>query len=320
MIIKKYKNLLISDFMKKSMQNLLLKNKEKISKEVAERIFQIDEVEIAELIKEIGNHEIDYIPTREIKENLATKYIGKNIYSFHEVESTNNVAKFLAEFGSPEGTIVLSETQTKGRGRRGNEWESPRGGIWLSIILKPNIEPPKASIITLATGVAVAKILRKMKIDAKIKWPNDILINNKKVCGILTEANAKSNTIDYVIVGVGIDTQVDINSLDENIQEKTTSINKETSEEIEDPQIVAKFLNEFEEIYNLFKDKNFDKILYEWKQMNQTIGSYVEVKQPFGEVFKGTAIGIDKQGALMLELENGELKKIISGECIIHKD
>jgi len=315
---KKYKSLFISDFMKKSMQNLLLKNKEKISKEVAEKIFQIDEVEIAEFIKEIGNHEIEYIPIKKIRQNLATKYIGKNIYSFHEVESTNSIAKFLAENGSPEGTIILAETQTKGRGRSGKKWESPTGGIWLSIILKDNIEPSKASIITLATGVAVAKILRKMNIDAKIKWPNDILINNKKVCGILTEANAKSNAVYYVIVGVGIDTKIDIGTLADDIQEKTTSLNKETSEEIKEPSIVANFLNEFEEIYNLFKDEKFDEILYDWKQMNQTIGSYVEVKQPFGEVYRGRAVGIDNQGVLILELENGELKEIISGECILH--
>ena len=317
---KKYKSLFISDFMKKSMQNLLLKNKEKISKEVAEKIFQIDEVEIAEFIKEIGNHEIEYIPIKKIRQNLATKYIGKNIYSFHEVESTNGVARFLAEYGAPEGTVVLSEIQTKGKGRSGKKWESPVGGIWLSIVLKPDIDPSKASIITLATGVAVAKTLKKMNIDARIKWPNDILINNKKVCGILTEANAKFNAVDYVIVGVGIDTKLDINILADDLREGTTSLNKETDGEIKESEIIAKFLNEFEEIYNLFKDEKFDEILYDWRRMAQTIGRYVEIKQPLGKVYRGTAVGINNQGALILELGNGELKKIISGECILGKD
>ena len=306
--------------MKKSMQELISKNKEKISEEAAKGIFQIDEAEIAEFLKEIGNYEIDYIPSGKIKENLNTKYIGKEIYSFHEVESTNSVAKFLARFGSPEGTVVLSEIQTKGKGRSGKKWESPVGGIWLSIILKPDIDPSKASIITLATGVAVAKTLRGMNIDARIKWPNDILINKKKVCGILTEANAKFNTVDYVIVGVGIDTKLDTNILADDLREKTTSIIKETKIEIKESEIIANFLNEFEEVYELFKDEKFDEILYDWRRMTQTIGKYVEIKQPLGKVYRGTAVGINNQGALILELGNGELKKIISGECILGKN
>lgn len=306
--------------MKKSMQELLSKNREKISEEAAEGIFQIDEAKISEFIKEVGNYEIDYIPSGKIRENLNTKYIGNDIYSFKEVESTNSVAKFLSRFGSKEGTIILSEIQTKGKGRRGKKWESPTGGIWLSIILKPDIEPSKAPIITLATGVAVAKTLRGMNIDARIKWPNDILINHKKVCGILTEANAKFSTVDYVIVGVGIDTRVNTDILADDLREKTTSIDNETPEEIEEYEIIANFLNEFEEIYELFKAGEFDEILYDWRRMSQTIGSFVEIKQPLGKVLRGTAVGINNQGALILELENGDLKKIISGECIIRED
>jgi len=306
--------------MKKSMQELISKNKEKISEQAAEGIFQIDEAEIAGFLKEIGNYEIDYIPTGKIKENLDTKYIGKEIYTFHEVESTNSVAKFLAGYEAPEGTVVISEIQTKGKGRRGKKWESPVGGIWLSIILKPDIDPSKAPIITLATGVAVAKTLREMNIDARIKWPNDILINNKKVCGILTEANAKFNTVDHVIVGVGIDTKLDTDILADDLREGTTSLSKETDKEIKESKIIAKFLNEFEKIYNLFKDEKFDEILYEWRTMAQTIGNYVEIKQPLGKVYRGVAVGINNQGALILELGNGELKKIISGECILRKN
>ena len=305
--------------MKKSMQELLSKNKEKMSEEAAEGIFQIDEAEIAEFLKEIGNNEIDYIPSGKIKENLETKYIGKDIYSFHEVESTNGVAKFLANQGAPEGTAVLSETQTKGRGRSGKKWESPVGGIWLSLILRPDIDPSKASIITLATGVAVAKTLIGMGIDARIKWPNDILINGKKVAGILTEANARFNAVDYVIVGVGIDTKVDTDILAHDLGEITTSISQETEREIIESKIVAKFLNEFEEIYDLFKDEKFNDILYDWRRMAQTIGRYVEIQQPLGKVYRGIAVGINNQGALILELSNGELKKVISGECIQSK-
>lgn len=306
--------------MKKSMQKLLSKNKEKISQEAASGIFQIDEAEIAGFIKEIGNYDIDYIPSKEIKNGLTTEYIGREIYTFHEVESTNSVAKFLVKFGVPEGSIVISEIQTKGKGIRGKKWESPAGGIWLSIILKPMIEPSKAPLITLATGVTVAKTLRRINIDARIKWPNDILINNKKVCGILTETNAKFNSVDYVIVGVGIDSKLDINILADDLREGTTSLENETQAEIKEAGIISNFLNEFEEIYNLFKEKKFDKILYDWRRLSQTVGSYVEIKQPLGKVLCGTAVGINNQGALILELDNGELKKVISGECILRED
>ncbi|BBL61636.1 biotin--[acetyl-CoA-carboxylase] ligase [Methanobrevibacter arboriphilus] len=306
--------------MKKSMQELLSKNKEKISKESAEKILRIDEAEIAEFLREIGSQEIEYIPSGMIKKGLTTEYIGKKIYSFNEVESTNSVAKFLAKQGSPEGTVIISETQTKGKGRRGKKWESPSGGIWLSIILKPDIDPSKAPLITLATGVAVARTLRGMNIDARIKWPNDILINNKKVCGILTEANAKFNTVEYVIVGVGIDTNLNVDVLTEDVKKRATSLSVEAKIEISESETVSNFLNEFEEIYDLFKLEQFDEILYDWRKMSQTIGSYVEIKQPLGKVLKGTAVGINNQGALILELNNGELKKVISGECTLKEN
>lgn len=306
--------------MKKSMLELLSKNMEKVSGKDIEKISQISDEELVEFIKEIGNQEVDFIPAGKIEKGLKTKYIGKHIYSFHEVDSTNTVAKFLAENGEEEGTVIISESQTKGKGRRGRTWESPVGGIWLSIILKPSIDPSKAPLITLATGVAVAKTLREMNIDARIKWPNDILINNKKVCGILTEANAHFNTTDYVIVGVGIDSDLDVDRLNDTIKESTTTISDESKQKIAESTITAIFLNEFEKVYDTFKEEKFDEIMYDWRRMSHTMGSYVEIKQPLGKNIQGTAVGINNQGALILELNNGELKKVISGECILKDD
>jgi len=297
------------------MQELISKNKAKLSRKVS----QIDEAELAELLKEIGSYNIEHIPIDEIKKGLNTEYIGREIYSYHEVESTNNVAKFLARFGPFEGTIVISEIQTKGKGRGGKKWESPKGGIWLSIILKPEIDHLKAPLLTLATGIAIAKTIRRMNIDAKIKWPNDILINNKKVCGILTEASSKQNTFDYIIVGVGIDSNLNINNLEETLRKITTSLSNETQEEIKEPKIIANFLNEFEKIYNSFKEENFDEILNEWRRMSDTIGSYVKIKQAHIKVIEGLAVGINNQGELILKLDNGELKTILSGECSLKK-
>lgn len=306
--------------MKKKMVKILSKNKKKNSEESFDELSKITENEIAEAIKDIGSKVTEYIDTEKIKSDLKTEYIGKEIYCFHEVDSTNTVAKFLAESGSKEGTVVISEVQTKGRGRHGRKWESPTGGAWLSIVLRPDITPSKAALITLSTGVAVTKTLRKIGVNAKIKWPNDILINNKKVSGILTETNTKFNSVDYVIIGVGIDSNLNIERLPEKLQEGSTSLKNELDAKITETDLISSFLNELEIIYDLFKKEKFDEILSDWRNMSQTIGSYVEIKQAFGKVFNGYAVGINKKGALILELDNGELKKVISGECIIKND
>jgi BirA family biotin operon repressor/biotin-[acetyl-CoA-carboxylase] ligase len=147
----------------------------------------------------------------EVKKGLKTKFMGKDIHYFKEVDSTNDVAKYLAENGAEEGTVVVAEIQNRGKGRRGKTWISPPGGVWMSIILRPDIPTSKAPQLTLVTGVAVAETLKKeLKLDVGIKWPNDILIGNKKVCGILTEVNASVNKVNYVIVGIGIDMNVDV--------------------------------------------------------------------------------------------------------------
>ena len=143
----------------------------------AEKIESINEETIAKSIKELGFNQTENITQEKIEENLDTDVLGKEIYCFRKVLSTNNIAKFLANHGSTEGTVVISEIQTKARGRSGTKWESPEGGIWMSIILRPNLEPAKASLITLAAGVAIAKTMRNRGIDAKIKWPNDVVVS-----------------------------------------------------------------------------------------------------------------------------------------------
>ncbi|KZX10717.1 biotin--[acetyl-CoA-carboxylase] ligase [Methanobrevibacter filiformis] len=300
--------------MNKDMLEILSKHEDKVTK-YADSISDIDEKEVALIIKEIGN--IHTIKDSNIKDCLKTETIGKEIFYFKEVNSTNSVAKFLAKNGTDDGAVVLSEVQLNGKGRRGKKWESPSGGVWLSIILKPKISPSKASLITLATGVVVAKTLKAMGVDAKIKWPNDILINNKKVCGILTEAHANYKSVDYVIVGIGIDTNLNLDILPPIIKEGTTSLKKELKKDIDDNEIIYTFLNEFELMYEKFQKEKFEDILNEWRLLTQTIGSYVEIKQPFGKILKGHAVGITNSGALIIESENGELTKVISGECAI---
>jgi BirA family biotin operon repressor/biotin-[acetyl-CoA-carboxylase] ligase len=253
----------------------------------------------------------------EIKKELKTNYIGHKIHYFSKIDSTNIAAKKLAEDGAQEGTIVIAETQTRGRGRRGKKWISPAGGIWMSIILRPKISPAEAPQLTLMTGVAVAKTIKnKFDLDVGIKWPNDILIGSQKVCGILTEANAKFNTLDYVVIGIGIDANVATESFPSDIRINATSLKKELGEKINGSELIQDFLKIFEDNYDALKKGQFPEILVEWRKLSKTIGSYVEVHKQGGKIVKGEAIGINKDGALILELDNGTLRKVISGECL----
>lgn len=238
--------------------------------------------------------------------------IGKDIQYFKEIESTNVIAREIA--GSvEEGTVVIAESQTGGRGRMGRKWISPEGGIWLSIILKPRIQPLHAPRITLLAGVSVAKTIRSYGLPAKIKWPNDVLINGKKVCGILTEIGAEVDQIDYIVVGIGIDANVDTEAFPEEFRESSTSLKKELGHEINRAEFLQELLHEFEALYLTFQ-KDFSPILEEWRNMSATIGEWVKITTQTRIIY-GAAIGVDNEGALILETEEGRLEKIVAGNC-----
>ncbi len=265
-------------------------------------------------------YRLSKIPNRllpyELQRDLPTRYIGREIHYYLEVDSTNEVAKRFAKDGAPEGTIVIAESQHSGRGRRGKKWLSPSGGVWMTIILRPDILPPKAPQLTLVTGVAVAETLKQeCSLDVGIKWPNDILIGEKKVCGILTEAKTSPKGLEYVVVGVGIDLNVDVNAFPPELREGATSLKQELEKEIYSVELVQSFLENFEKLYNDFKNGKFPEILMEWRKHSKTIGAKVEVHKR-GKVVRGQAVGITNEGILILEMDDGRLEKIISGECI----
>ena len=251
----------------------------------------------------------------KLKDKLNTRYIGKEIHYFREVDSTNEVAKKLAREGAPEGTIIIAESQSRGKGRRGKKWISPLGGAWLSIILRPNTLPINAPQLTFIAGVAAAQTIKdEYGLDAGIKWPNDVLIDNKKVCGVLTEISTEINTIDYIVTGIGIDANIDVNLLPPELRDTTTSIKSELDHDISRMILVQKFLGNFETMYDEFNKGNFQEILRKWRQLSKTIGRQVEIRKGT-EFIRGEAVGVNSKGALILELEDGTLQKIISGEC-----
>ena len=298
----------------------ILKKEEKFSDKTIEEIRKVELNDFADIIKEVGQQETEYLNRDEILDGLNTKTVGKELYLFKDVMSTNTLAKFLSENGVSNGTVIISEKQSGAKGRLGKSWESPLGGIWLSIVVKPQVDHSKIPMITLATGVAVVKTFERIGIkNAEIKWPNDVIINDKKVCGILTEAITKFNNIESVIIGVGIDANFDVNVLSKELQEGTTTLDIESDHRINENEIIRFFLEEFEKIAKLFEEGEFERILKEWRKYSYSIGKIVEVREPFSKAYDGYVLGISREGALVVEKIDGTLEKVISGECIIKK-
>ncbi|HER25326.1 MAG TPA: biotin--[acetyl-CoA-carboxylase] ligase [Candidatus Atribacteria bacterium] len=261
----------------------------------------------------------DLLIPQEIQRELYTEYIGKEIYYFPELKSTNIMAKEKALQGIEkikEGTLIIAERQSAGKGRLGREWFSPIGGIWISIILYPQLSPSYIPRITLMSAVAVVKAIKICtQIEPQIKWPNDILINEKKVCGILTEMNAELDIINWVVVGIGINANIDHRAFPQDIQENTISLKEVAGKEVLRIKLVQAFLQEFEKHYESLKRREFSSILKEWKLNSHTLGR--KVKVDMGErIITGEAVDIDKEGALVLKKEDGKLIKIISGTVV----
>jgi len=261
----------------------------------------------------------DLLLPQEIQRGLSTNYIGKEIFYFPKLKSTNIIAKEKALHraeGINEGTVIIAERQSAGKGRLGRKWFSPEGGIWLSIILYPRLSPSYISRITLMTAVVVVKVIEKCtQIKTQIKWPNDILINNKKVCGILTEMSAELDIINWVVVGIGVNVNIKRQEFPKDIRERTTSLKEVLGKEISRVKLVQIFLQEFEKYYGLLKKKESFTILNEWKLRSHTLGKKIKVN--IGEkIVTGEAIDISEEGALILKKKDGELIEIISGTII----
>lgn len=261
----------------------------------------------------------DFLLPQEIQKGLSTNYIGKEIYYFPELKSTNIMAKEEALDGAEgigEGRLIIAEKQSAGKGRLGRKWYSPAGGIWLSIILYPQLPPSYISRITLITAVAVIKAIKICtQIESQIKWPNDILINEKKVCGILTEMSTELDIINWVVVGIGINVNMDLQKFPENIQANAISLKEVLGKEVLRVKLAQTFLQEFEKYYDKLKRKKFYSILREWKLYSHTLGRKIRVDMR-GGIITGEAIDINESGALIIKKKDGKLIEIISGTII----
>lgn len=251
----------------------------------------------------------------EIRRRLKTRVFGTKIQHYEEVGSTNDVAKELASRGAPQGTLVIAERQTGGRGRMGRTWYSPRGGLWFSIILRPDLTPGEVPLLALTLGVGVAKALAKEGLDCRLKWPNDVLINGRKVCGILTELDAEMDIVNYVIAGIGINVNNDVEDFPEEFRRLATTVKAVLGKEVSLVGLLVRVLQELEDAYFTLERKGGSVILDEWRRLSSTLGKKVKVVT-HGVTLEGIARDVAENGALVLELESGRRESIISGDCV----
>lgn len=260
----------------------------------------------------------DILSKEEIGSQMETKWAGRTVVYFDEIDSTNTRAKLIAEEGAVHGTLVVAEQQNAGKGRRGRAWTSPKGsGIWMTLILKPNILPQSASMVTLIAALAIAKSIKKRyDLDAKIKWPNDIVVNGKKVCGILTEMSSDIETINHIVIGMGINANTQ--TFPEDIQDKATSISREKENEtIARSSLIADIMEEMENLLDtFFETENLAFMKEEYEDYLVNIDRKVRILEPKSE-YTGTALGIETNGDLIVKLEDGTIKKVMSGEVSV---
>jgi len=252
-----------------------------------------------------------------VQYGLRTKIIGADsrIVYKNSVESTNELAKKLAYDGAADGTIVIAEEQTGGKGRLARNFFSPKEkGLWFSVILRPQCLPKDAPKFTLMAAVAVAQAMEKFNLRAGIKWPNDILFDGKKLVGILTEMSAEIGHVNYIVIGIGINVNVRREEFPADIREIATSLSEMAGENLNRVEFFRAVLEELDKLYI---ENNFDEVFKIWRKYNITLGEKVTVlSAESGEIFTGLAVDIDAEGALIVD-SGGEKKIVYAGDVSI---
>ncbi len=249
----------------------------------------------------------------QVYHGLKTKTFGRKVLYFGSLNSTMDTATQLALQGGKEGAVVIAESQTQGRGRLGRLWHSPKyKGLYFSVILKPKISLDKASIITLLAAVSIAEALKELtSVDVQIKWPNDLILHNKKVGGILTEIKAEVDEISFVVIGIGLN----INNDKKSLVPGATSLSLETGGELNRVQILQNILYRLETNYLLFHKKGPLAITDKWRQQSVTLGKRVRIYS-HKEHIEGEAVDIDSDGGLLVRRDSGLTQKVTSGDVV----
>lgn len=259
----------------------------------------------------------DILNASEIESRLKGGWIGNQVYFAGETDSTNTWAKRLAEDGAPHGTLAAADIQTAGRGRRGREWDTPKGtNVSMTLILRPDLEPEKASMLTIVMGLSVAQGIRDLiEVPVSIKWPNDVVLNGRKICGILTEMSAQIDYINYVVTGVGIN--VNQETVPEELKDKATSLRLETGRTFRRAEVIQAVMKRYAGNYDTFlKTKDLSELLEPYNELLANRGREVRVldsKAPF----EGTALGINAGGELLVRREDGTVSEVYAGEVSV---
>lgn len=244
--------------------------------------------------------------------------IGRKVFFYKTVDSTNTIAAGLAEKGVAEGVVVLADSQEKGKGRLGRTWVSPPGvNIYMSIITRPAIDIKDVTLLTITAAVGCTIALRRITgTNVTIRWPNDLIISGKKLGGILTEMKTDPDGKISAIIGIGINVNVDIDVFPPDVRKIATSVKNETGASYPRTEMIAEILNEIDKWYGILKGRGKELLLSEWQRLTSTLGR--EVKVTVGkETFTGLAESLDDKGMLILRLPSGELKRISSGDLTI---
>lgn len=255
----------------------------------------------------------------EITSNLKTKVIGQKAYYFDSTDSTQNQALKMADDPANTGAVIVASKQTGGRGRSGRKWISPKGGIWISIILHPKFDIAITTLFPIASSLALSIAIEKIfSIKPELKWPNDLTIKGKKVAGMLVDVSLESNKIGNLVLGVGINFDVNVKQIEKSLKGTpnfygVASLDGE-KQKIKPLQLVQSFLLELEKIYNLLNTKQTKKIISEWTLRSSTIGKNIELETADGKI-KGKAMKIDEDGALIVS-DNSKTHKVIAGDIV----
>lgn len=272
-----------------------------------------------EAVRNKGYHltdSCDIITKTELESSIRGAF-GRNVAFYEETDSTNIRARRLAEEGAPHGTLVVAECQSAGRGRRGKSWVSPPGkNVFMSLILRPDILPSSASMLTLVAALAVYDgICKVTELRPSIKWPNDLVISGKKVCGILTEMSAELEGIHYVVVGMGINTNLE--GFPGEVTEVATSLLIETKQQVRRSRLIAAVMEAFEIYYEKFVSQgDLSGLISVYNKNMANVGKEVRVLDPAG-AYSGIALGITEKGELLVKTPEGEVKYVVSGEVSV---
>jgi BirA family biotin operon repressor/biotin-[acetyl-CoA-carboxylase] ligase len=253
-----------------------------------------------------------------ISSHVTTNWLGKNVYVYEKVSSTQEVAQRLAREGAPSGTVIVADEQEAGKGRLGRSWYSPPGtGLWLSFILRPNMPLHAVSQLTLLTAVAVLQAVKQVvNLPLSIKWPNDLLIRGKKVAGILMELKAEADQVHFVVVGIGINVNQSQEDFPDPIKEKATSLAIENQAVVSRKNVIIQLLNVWEALYETYQRQGFGPIKSLWEKEADSLGKLITARTASGQV-TGIAKGISDDGALLLQDGQGKILKIYSADIEI---